>query len=86
MIAYMLDTDKIRKSVAVLGWPKAMYSACLVLLVTRAISFDQCLVLVFIAWVLEIVPSHSRNKVSEKSKWFKPKNRRADKPRTSADA
>lgn len=56
----MLDTDKIRKSVAVLGWPKAMYSACLVLLVTRAISFDQCLVLVFVAWVLEIVPSHAR--------------------------
>jgi hypothetical protein len=82
----MLDTDKIRKSVAVLGWPKAMYSACLVLLVTRAISFDQCLVLVFVAWVLEIVPTHSRNKIPEKQKLFKAKTARIEKLGPSTDA
>jgi hypothetical protein len=77
----MLDTDKIRKSVAVLGWPKAMYSVCLILLFTRVISFDQCLVLVFIAWVLDILDT--RNKASERLRSFNPKREHGDKPRTS---
>jgi hypothetical protein len=52
----MLDMEKIRKSVAALGWPKAAYSACLVLLVAHVISFDQCLVLLLIALVVELFP------------------------------
>jgi hypothetical protein len=62
----MLDMEKIRKSVAVLGWPKAIYSACLLLLVMHTVSFDQCLVLLLIALFLELAP-FARNK-AQKSK------------------
>jgi hypothetical protein len=65
----MFDTNKIRKSVAVLGWPKTMFSACLALLFTRIISFDQCLILVFLAWMLEAAPSGPIAKLTEGSAW-----------------
>lgn len=82
----MLDTETIRRSVAVLGWTKAMYAACLVLLFARVISFDQCLVLVFIAWGLEVIPSKRQSAVSGAAKLLGSRQQRSSKSGTSAHA
>jgi len=75
----MFSADQIRKNVAVLGWPKAIFSVCLVLLFTRILSFDQFVIAVLIACVLEFMPARTLN-----SKVPKPKLPSADAPKRSS--
>lgn len=52
----MLDPDKIAQAVRAFGWPKAMYFACLALLFRHIVTFEQCLILLFVAVGLSFLP------------------------------
>lgn len=58
----MLDVEKIRSAVLTLGWPKAIYFACLLLLLRHAVNFDQCLILLLVAVGIDFLPLRSRRK------------------------
>lgn len=55
----MLEPNKIRAAVQALGWPKASYCVCLVLLVRGVVTFDQCLLLMLCALLFHLLPSRS---------------------------
>ena len=61
---FMLDVDKIRTAVATFGWSKAIYFACLILLVRHIVTFDQCLILLFVAIAVDFVPRVKSRKPS----------------------
>ena len=52
----MLETNKIRAAVQALGWPKASYCVCLLLLFRGVVTFDQCLLLMLCALLFHLLP------------------------------
>ena len=56
----MLDPDKIGASIRTFGWPKAMYFVCLLLLFRHVVTFEQCLILLFVALALGFLPPELR--------------------------
>jgi hypothetical protein len=52
----MVEVEKIRSVVGALGWAKAAYSACLLLLVRHVITFEQFLVLLMLAVGIDFMP------------------------------
>ena len=60
----MLDSEKIRSAVLMLGWPKAIYFACLLLLLRHVVTFDQCLILLLLAVAIDFLPSHKSRRLS----------------------
>jgi hypothetical protein len=51
------DFKNICSIIVAQGWPKAAYVLCLLLLIRRAVSFQECLILLMVAVMLEILPS-----------------------------
>jgi hypothetical protein len=58
----MWDPLKIRAAVLALGWPKASFCACLVLLFRGVVSFDQCLLLILCGALLHFLPRENTPK------------------------
>jgi len=56
----MWDPAKIRAAVLALGWPKASFCACLVLLFRGVVTFDQCLLLIVCGTLLQFLPGRKR--------------------------
>ena len=52
----MVGVDKLRSAIAILGWPKAAYLVCAVLLFHRAVTFVEALLFLLVALVLEFLP------------------------------
>lgn len=58
----LLEANKIRSAVLALGWPKASYCICVLLLVRGIVTFDQCLLLIFSALLFQRFPNRTSRK------------------------
>jgi hypothetical protein len=58
----MWDPAKIRAAVLALGWPKASFCVCLVLLFRGIVTFDQCLLLIACGTLLHFLPARNRHR------------------------
>lgn len=53
----MWDPPKFRAMVLALGWPKALFCVSVVPLFRGAVTFDQCLILIFCGALIHFLPT-----------------------------